>query len=188
VLADEAYAEIVYDGAPFVSTLSVEALRERLIYCQTLSKTYAMTGWRVGYVVAPAEMTAVVRHVHRTFNSAPNAAVQRAAIAALRLGPELAAPMLDAYQRRRDFVGKRLAEMETVEAAKPQGAFYAFAKYRSTLPSEEVVRRLLAGGVAVRAGSEYGPSGQGHIRISFAADLDTLDEGLNRIETTLAQL
>ncbi|WP_395474581.1 pyridoxal phosphate-dependent aminotransferase [Saccharopolyspora spinosa] len=160
VLADEAYAEIVYDGVPFTSALAVESLRERLIYCQTLSKTYAMTGWRVGYVVAPVEMTAPIRHVHRTFNSALNAAAQRAAITALRLGPELAAPMLRAYQERRDLVAKRLAEMDEVEAIKPEGAFYAFARYRCALRSEDVVQRLLAGGVAVRAGSEYGPSGK----------------------------
>ncbi|PKW18220.1 pyridoxal phosphate-dependent aminotransferase [Saccharopolyspora spinosa] len=188
VLADEAYAEIVYDGVPFTSALAVESLRERLIYCQTLSKTYAMTGWRVGYVVAPVEMTAPIRHVHRTFNSALNAAAQRAAITALRLGPELAAPMLRAYQERRDLVAKRLAEMDEVEAIKPEGAFYAFARYRCALRSEDVVQRLLAGGVAVRAGSEYGPSGEGHVRLSFAADFDTLDEGLNRMQKTLARL
>ncbi|MGW3468965.1 pyridoxal phosphate-dependent aminotransferase [Saccharopolyspora sp. NPDC000995] len=188
VLADEAYAEIVYDGVPFTSALAVESLRERLIYCQTLSKTYAMTGWRVGYVVAPVEMTAPIRHVHRTFNSALNAAAQRAAITALRLGPELAAPMLRAYQERRDLVVKRLAEMDEVDATNPEGAFYAFAKYRCALRSEDVVQRLLAGGVAVRAGSEYGPSGEGHIRLSFAADFATLDEGLNRMQKTLARL
>ncbi|WP_028921678.1 pyridoxal phosphate-dependent aminotransferase [Pseudonocardia acaciae] len=186
VMADEAYADIVYD-AEFVSTLRIESLRERLIYCQTLSKTYAMTGWRVGYVVAPPELTDVIRQAHRTMNSSINAVAQRAALAALRLGPRLASSALDAYRERRDLVVKRLRAMDAVDINEPSGTFYAFARYGGDLPSVEMARRLLRGGVAVRAGSEYGPGGQGHIRLSFAADLDTLDRGLDRIEAVLTR-
>ena len=187
LLADEAYADIVYDGADFVTSLAVPSLRERLIYCNTLSKTYAMTGWRIGYAVAPAEITRAIRHVHRTFNGAVNAAVQRAALTALHLGPEIAAPMLSAYQKRRDFVVERLAETDLLHGGEPEGAFYAFARYAADLPSEQMARRLLEEGVWVRAGSEYGPSGHHHIRLSFAADLDTLDEGISRIISVLAE-
>ncbi|WP_234439138.1 pyridoxal phosphate-dependent aminotransferase [Streptomyces sp. NRRL B-3229] len=185
VLADEAYADIVYSGVRFVSALAVESLSERLIYVQTLSKTYAMTGWRIGYVVAPEVMAGAIRHVHRTMNSSVNAAVQRAALTALRIGPELAAPMLRAYQERRDFVTKRINDMPTLRANEPEGAFYALARYDADLSSQEMAAKLLAGGVAVRAGSEYGASGQGHIRLSFAAGLDVLAEGLDRIEAVL---
>jgi len=188
VLADEAYADIVYDELPFISTLAIPGLRDRLIFCQTLSKTYAMTGWRIGYVVAPEDVVSSIRQTHRTMNSAVNAAVQRAAIAALEAGPDLVTDMLQAYQTRRDFTLKRLAGMDGLDAHQPEGAFYAFVRYHAALPSEEVAHRLLAGGVSVRAGSEFGPSGQGHIRLSFAADLDTLDEGLSRIESTLKSI
>jgi aspartate aminotransferase len=188
VLADEAYADIVYDELPFVSTLAIPGLRDRLIFCQTLSKTFAMTGWRIGYVVAPDDVVLSIRQVHRTMNSAVNAAVQRAAITALEAGPALVADMLQAYQMRRDFTLKRLAGIDGLDAHQPQGAFYAFARYRAALNSEDLARRLLAGGVSVRAGSEFGPSGQGHIRLSFAADIDTLDEGLRRIESTLESI
>ena len=185
VLADEAYADIVYDGTSFTSTLSVPALRERLIYVQTLSKTYAMTGWRVGYAVADEAITSAIRQVHRTMNSAVNAAVQRAALEAIRIGPVLGAPMLRAYQERRDFVTARIAAMECLDATRPDGAFYSFGRYSSPLPAAEVTARLLAGGVAVRSGPEFGPSGEGHIRLSFATSLQNLEEGLDRIETVL---
>jgi aspartate aminotransferase len=188
VLADEAYADIVYDGTRFTSTLSVPSLRERLIYVQTLSKTYAMTGWRVGYAVAEEPITSAIRQVHRTMNGAVNSAVQRAALEAIRIGPALAAPMLRAYQERREFVTERIAAMEGLDATRPDGAFYSFARYSSPLPAAEVTARLLTGGVAVRSGPEFGPSGQGHIRLSFATSLQNLAEGLDRIETVLKGL
>jgi aspartate aminotransferase len=188
LLADEAYADIVYDGQPFTSTLAVESLRERLIYTQTLSKTYAMTGWRIGYVVAAEPITAAIRHVHRTMNSSVNAAVQRAALTAIRIGPDLATPMLAAYQERRDYLTARIAKMERLDAIEPAGAFYIFARYLSALGAAEVTDRLLAGGVAVRSGSEFGPSGEGHLRLSFAASLETLEGGLDRIEAVLNDL
>jgi aspartate aminotransferase len=188
VLADEAYADIVYDGVPFTSTLAIPSLSERLIYVQTLSKTYAMTGWRVGYAVAAPDITAVIRRVHRTMNSAVNAAVQRAALAAISIGPGLAAPMLAAYQERRDFVAARIGAMDCLEAARPDGAFYSFARYASSRPAAEVTALLLAGGVVVRSGPEYGPSGEGHIRLSFATSMDNLKEGLDRIERVLSAL
>jgi aspartate aminotransferase len=188
VLADEAYADIVYDGKPFNSTLAVPSLRERLIYVQTLSKTYAMTGWRIGYAVAGEEITAAIRHVHRTMNNSINAAVQRAALEAISIGPVLAAPMLRAYQERRDYVAKRIAAMECLDAIQPEGAFYSFARYTTSLPAAEVTARLLAGGVAVRSGPEFGPSGEGHVRLSFATSLENLREGLDRIDAVLTTL
>lgn len=188
VLADEAYADIVYDGRGFTSMLAVPALRDRVIYCQTLSKTYAMTGWRIGYVVAGSEIIEPIRAVHRTLNSAVNAAVQRAAITALRLGPALAAPMVRAYQERRDFVMKQIAGMDALEVHQPEGAFYAFARYRPAMPAARLTQLLIAGGVALRPGSEYGPGGEGHVRLSFAADLDTLAAGLQRIDSVLEEL
>lgn len=188
VLADEAYADIVYSEHRFRSSLAVPSLRDRLIYCQTLSKTYAMTGWRIGYVVSSPEIIAAVRQIHRTMNSSVNAVVQRAAIAALQLGPTLAAPMVLAYQGRRDYVKKRIDCMDGLNAREPAGTFYAFARYTAKLPAADITRKLLDGGVALRSGTEYGPGGEGHVRLSFAADLDTLAHGLDRIESVLEEL
>lgn len=188
VLADEAYGEFVYGGRRFTSTLTLPQLRPLLILSQTLSKTYAMTGWRIGHVIAPPAYAPAIGAVHRIFNASVNASVQRAALAALTAGPVLAAPMLAAYQERRDFVTRRLAAVPGLHCAAPEGAFYAFPRYDAALPSVDLAQLLLAGGVAVRPGREFGPAGEGHFRISFAADLATLDEGLTRIEKVLAGL
>lgn len=188
LMVDEAYAYLVYGEEPFTPALAVDALRDSLIYVQTLSKTYAMTGWRIGYVIAPPHIAKDIQLVHRTMNSAVNAAVQRAAITALTEGEKLAAPMLYEYRDRRDFVVDRVSQIDNTSMVAPDGAFYAFIKYPGDLLSTEVTARLLTGGVAVRAGSEYGPSGEGHVRLSFAADLPTLDEGLNRLERVFKSL
>jgi aspartate aminotransferase len=109
-------------------------------------------------------------------------------LAAIRLGPDLAAPMLAAYQDRRDYLMARISRMERLDANRPDGAFYYFARYASALPAKVVSERLLAGGVVVRSGAEFGPSGQGHFRLSFAASMENLEEGLDRIEAVLDTL
>jgi aspartate aminotransferase len=187
VLADEAYAHLVYDDS-FVSSLEIQPLQERLIYCQTLSKTYAMTGWRIGYVVAPPEIIDSIRAVHRTMNSSVNAAAQRASLKALQLGPGISSCMLEAYRERRDYVVERLKNIPGVEFTEPKGAFYAFFRYPQSLPSPQMLDRFKQYGVILRAGSEYGPSGEGHLRLSFAADLDTLKLALDRIEQGILEI
>lgn len=101
VLVDEAYADLVYDGASFVSALQVDALADRLVYCQTFSKSYAMTGWRIGYLVADATVIRAAARVHNTVNSAMNSAMQRAALAALRTADD------DVVAMRADYAGRR---------------------------------------------------------------------------------
>jgi aspartate aminotransferase len=187
VLADEAYADLVY-GDEFVSMLAIPALQERLVYCQTLSKTYAMTGWRIGYTVAPAPIIKSVSAVHRTMNSSINAASQRAALKALQLGLGISSDMLEAYRERRTYVVERLKNIPGVEFTEPSGAFYAFFRYPQALPSAEMLKRFRDYGVILRAGSEYGPSGEGHLRLSFAADLATLETGLDRIEQGILEI
>lgn len=188
VLVDEAYGFLVYGDEPFVPALAVPELLDRLIYVQTLSKTYAMTGWRIGYVIGPKDLMPAVRLVHRTMNSAINSAVQRAAIVALTEGDQLATPMLEEYRRRRQFVVERVAQIDGASMVAPEGAFYALIKYPGDLPSADVVALLRDGGVAVRAGAEYGPSGEGHVRLSFAADIPTLTEGFDRLERVFKSL
>jgi aspartate aminotransferase len=180
VLSDEAYSAIVYDDA-FHSAICIDELRPRTIYCQTLSKTYAMTGWRLGYLAGPAEVVAAAGRVHRTVNGSLNAAVQRAALVALDHGPVLAEPMLAAYRKRRDVLFDRLAALPVLTARPPEGTFYAFARYDLPLSSVELTAELRAAGVVVRPGAEYGPSGEGYIRLSFAADIPILHEAMDRM-------
>jgi aspartate aminotransferase len=188
VLTDEAYYALVYDGVPFVSGLTVEALRERLVYAQTFSKAYAMTGWRIGYLAGPAAIVKAAGVVHRAFNATNNAFVQRAALAALCDDGKSARGWLEAFRARRDFALDRLRAIDGLTVAPPEGSFYLFARYAAPVPSAELAERMIAGGVAIRAGREYGPSGEGHFRISFATSMEKLGAGIDRIANVLATL
>ncbi len=186
VVCDEAYDHVVYDGVAFTSALEVEALAERLIYVQSFSKTYAMTGWRVGYLAAPHEVVAAAASLHRTFNGPVNSAVQRAALAAAVLPETWSESMRREYQARRDVVLRAARGYPDLRLRPPEGTFYAFLGYRLPLASTEVAKLALERGVAVRAGAEYGPGGEGFIRIAFSTDLSLLAEGLGRLLPLLA--
>jgi aspartate aminotransferase len=182
VIADEVCDHFVFDGRAFTSALAVDAWRERLIYCQSLSKTYAMTGWRVGYLIAPGLLIDDVRRLHRTTVGAVNAASQRAAIVALTHGDALVGPMRDSYQQRRDYIVNRIDAMPDVTARSPEGGFFVLAHYRCALASIEAAARLRRHGVVVRPGREFGPAGEQHLRISIAAPRAALEHGLDRID------
>jgi aspartate aminotransferase len=188
VLTDEAYHRLVYDGAPFVSGLAVDTLRERLVYAQTFSKTYAMTGWRIGYLAGPEAIISAAGVVHRAFNATSNAFVQRAALVALRDGGHNARAWLEQFSARRDFALERLRTIDGLTIAPPEGSFYIFARYAAPISSGELAGRMIAGGVAVRAGREYGPSGEGHFRVSFATSIEKLAVGIERIANVFAAL
>lgn len=188
VMVDEAYANLIYSDEPFTCALAVPELAGRLVYVQTLSKTYAMTGWRIGYVIAEPVVAEAIRLVHRTFNSAVNAAVQRAAITALTSGDEFTAPMRHTYAARRDLVLELVDTIPGASMVVPEGAFYAFVRYPGNQPSTQVAALLAQHGVIVRAGAEYGPSGEGHVRLSFAAEPQVLREGLRRMGEVFASL
>jgi len=181
VLSDEAYSAIVFQDDIFHSAVSLDELRPRTIYCQTFSKTYAMTGWRLGWLAGPTDLIAAAGRVHRTFNGSLNAAVQRAALVALDRGSVLAAPMVAAYRERRDMLFERLAGIPELTAQLPEGTFYAFARYSLPIQSTELAAQLRSAGVLIRPGAEYGPSGEGHLRFSFAADVPMLQQGLQRV-------
>jgi aspartate aminotransferase len=188
VLADEAYADIVYDGRPFTSTMQVAGLRSRLVYCRTFSKSFAMAGWRLGYLVLPVNLAPAIKRLHMTYNGAVNAAVQRAGLVALRSGPELVAPMLAEYQRRRDLLMSWVERTGLLQVRAPQATFYAYGRYRHDACSLDVVRHLVGHGVLVRAGAYDGPCGEQHLRVSFALGSDVLAEALNRLEKGLQAL
>ncbi|MEV7979877.1 aminotransferase class I/II-fold pyridoxal phosphate-dependent enzyme [Streptomyces sp. NPDC086519] len=182
VIADEVCDHFVFDDRVFTSALAVGAWRDRLIYCQSLSKTYAMTGWRVGYLVAPTSLIDGVRMLHRTFLGAVNAASQRAAIVALESGDAFVKPMRESYQERRDYIVRRVHAMPELTARTPEGGFFVLARYDRDTPSLELTQRLKEHGVVVRPGREFGPAGEHHLRISIAAPQDVLTAGLDRIE------
>ncbi|MFI6536916.1 pyridoxal phosphate-dependent aminotransferase [Nonomuraea sp. NPDC050547] len=181
VVSDEAYHRLVHPGHVFTSALEIASLRDRTVYVQTFSKTYAMTGWRVGYLAGPREVVDAAAHAHRTVDGSLNTAVQHAALAALDLPDDVVEGMAGRYRQRRELVVAHLSGVPGLHLVPPEGAFYGFLRYDAGLPSEVVARELAERKVMVRAGAEYGPSGEGHIRISFAASEDDLRTGLARI-------
>lgn len=188
VLADEAYADLVFTQEPFTSALDVDGLRERTLYCQTFSKSYAMTGWRVGYLWGPAPLIAAAGRIAATLNGSVNTVVQDAAVAALEHGAPSVARMRQAYQTRRALLLDALHDIPGLTLSSPEGAFYLFPHYDFDLPATNVVARLRDHGVAVRPGSEFGSAGEHHLRISYAASEDALVTGAGRLVEGLATL
>jgi aspartate aminotransferase len=183
LISDEAYDHIIYQPETFASALDVRRLADRLVYIQTLSKTYAMTGWRIGYLVAPPEIAAACGRIHRTFVGPVNSAVQRAAMVALAHGDEWHLSMLHDYRVRRDLVVQALRESSNGHSIRaPEGTFYMLAPHPAGTSSEKMAELALQEGVAVRPGSEYGASGEGFVRIAFTTGIDDIVEGMARLK------
>ena len=184
IVSDECYDETVFDDR-FASAAAV-ADPERTIAIYTFSKTYAMTGWRVGYVAAPSHAIAQIAKLQEPLISCVNAPAQHAALAALTGPQDVVAHMVAAYRERRDEVCRRLAAAH-VPALPPSGAFYVWADVRaSALPSRDFAFALLRErGVAVAPGTAFGPGGEGFVRISLATEPAALYEGIDRIVTAL---
>lgn len=188
VLSDEAYSDLVYTSEPFTSALEIEGLAGRTVYCQTFSKSYAMTGWRVGYLWGPADVIASAARVHNTFNGSMNTAVQLAALTALQTcGPDIER-MHASYQLRRELMYNGLKDIPGLTVSSPEGAFYLFPKYDADLPAAEMVAHLRSHGVAVRPGSEFGRNGEHHLRLSYAASAEAITTGVERLAAGLAVL
>jgi aspartate aminotransferase len=180
LLSDEAYSDIVFDDTAFASALTLTSVLDRVVLAGTFSKSYAMTGWRLGFVRAEPDLAEKINLVHRTINGPLPTFVQDAAVAALSIPHSHLRVLAGRYERRRDLVMRHLDGLAGVGVVRPRGAFYAFPGIDTSLSSAELVHRFAEGGVLVRAGSEFGPSGEGHVRLSFATDEASLEEGLRR--------
>jgi aspartate/methionine/tyrosine aminotransferase len=191
LISDEIYEAITYEDARHVSPSSLSAeLRARTVLINSLSKTYAMTGWRVGYCAAPAPVIESMFLVLQQSSRGPSTFVQDAAAAALT-GPQSAvATMRAEYARRRWLVLTALEGIKRVRVLPPEGGFFAMVDARDTnVSSNEIRRRLLnEAGVAVVHGAAYGAAGEGTLRVSFASGGDTLVHGLERLRAGLEAL
>lgn len=188
VIADEAYSELTYTSSPFVSALDIEGLAEGSLYCQTFSKAYAMTGWRVGYLAGSPDAIRAAARVHSTTAGPLNLVTQHAALSALDGPSSVLDEMRETYRRRREVMLQGLEAIEAVQLSTPDGAFYAFPRYDHEVTSVEMVAYLRQRGVAVRPGSEFGPAGEGHLRLSFAAGEDSIELGVHRMKAALEDL
>ncbi len=188
ILSDEIYDRLVYNGE-HVCVPSLRGAQERTILFNGFSKTYSMTGWRVGYALGPADVIAGMLKIHQYSMLSASSIGQVAAIEALRHGEADVREMIEEYnQRRRYFVnGLREAGLECPE---PSGAFYAFPSIRNTgLTSEEFAEGLLMSEkVAVIPGNAFGPSGEGHVRCSYATNFEQLEKAITRIQRFMNRL
>lgn len=188
LVSDEIYETITYEGHRHLSPASVDgALRSRAILINSLSKTYAMTGWRIGYNAGPKELIRAMFLVLQQWSRGPATFVQDAAEAALRGPQDCVGEMLAEYTRRRSAVLEALGDVPGVEALPPEGGFFAMVDARRLgLSSDQLRRRLLREhGVVVVHGAAYGDGGEGTLRVSFATGGDNLSAGLERLREGL---
>jgi len=186
LMTDECYCQFVYEGKPF-SIASVPGAKDKVVVAGSLSKTYAMTGWRIGFALAPQEIIGAMMKLQSHSTSNPTSIAQKAAIEAM-LGPqESVGEMLAEYRKRRDFVVARLQKIPGVKITMPKGAFYAYPNISVAFGSGRVktamdfASELLAKSyVAVVPGEAFGTNE--HVRISYATSMQELERGLDRIE------
>jgi aspartate/methionine/tyrosine aminotransferase len=187
VFTDEIYEKIIYDDAKHMSIGSLPGMEDRTITVNGFSKTYAMTGWRIGYMVATKRISSILRDVHYYTVLCPNALSQKAAVAALTGPQDCVQEMVREYDRRREFVLHELAEMDSVSCVRPKGAFYVFPNTSMFEKSDEALasRLLKEAGVATAPGSGFGKSGAGHLRVSYSVSPQQLEIGMKRIRKLL---
>lgn len=187
VLCDEIYSRQLYDGEEHVSILQYDSMRERSIVLDGWSKTYAMTGWRLGYGVWPKHLIEHAERLQINSSSCANAVTQVAAIEALR-GPQDAVDrMLAAFDERRKIIHAELNAIPGFSCVMPKGAFYAFPNTSGTgIDSRTLEHELLNdAGVACLSGSSFGAFGEGYMRFSYANSADNIREGLRRVREHL---
>lgn len=191
LISDEIYEAIVYDGHRHISPASLlPELRARTVLVNSLSKTYAMTGWRVGYCAAPAPLISAMLLVLQQSSRGPATFIQDAAAVALTADQDCVQEMRRQYGERRSQVLSTLEGLPRARALAPEGGFFVMVDVRAAgIPSDEIRRRLLHDhGVAVVHGSAYGLGGEGTLRVSFASGGDILADGLERLREGLSRL
>jgi aspartate aminotransferase len=183
VLSDEIYSRIYYGSEPPVSIASMPGMREKTIILDGFSKTYAMTGWRIGYGVMPEYLVDAVNKLMVNSNSCTATFTQRAAIAAICGTQEPVTRMVEEFRRRRDAFCSALNEVPGWHCEMPGGAFYAFANVKATgWSSKEIADRLLnEAGVACLNGASFGAFGEGYLRFSYANSLENLRRAVEKI-------
>lgn len=187
VFADEIYEKIVYDGTEHVSIGSFPGMKDRTITVNGFSKAYAMTGWRIGYIIAEKKLSATLRNLHYYATLCPNAISQKAAYAALTGPQDCVQEMVTEYNRRRRYVLSELDKIKKLRCATPKGAFYVFPEFSSFEKSDEALAQYLLNEakVATAPGSGFGKAGEGHLRISYSVSYEQLKEGTERIKRSL---
>lgn len=189
LLSDETYDEMIYDDVHFSPGIR-DKCQKRTIILNSFSKTYAMTGWRLGYAVGPEEVINKMGLLLQTIISCLPLFIQKAGITALEGTQQPVTKMLSAYRKRRDEIVKGLNSLPGVSCLKPEGTFYVFPNIKGTgMTSEQFSDLMLEkAGVALLPGSNFGLAGQGYVRLCYAVSLDTIQKGIKKMRKALLDL
>jgi len=184
IITDETYDFLTYEGKEHFSLLSIPEIRDRTIACFSFSKKYAMTGFRVGYVIAPEKILNEILKVHDESTICAPTPSQYAALFALTGPQDYVESFKEEFSKRRELICQRLDRLKDLfEYQKPMGAYYVFPRVKLKMKSLEFSKKLLyEAGVITIPGTAFGPSGEGHIRLSFAGEESEIKEAFDRIE------
>ena len=190
LITDDVYHKIIYDGFEHESVVSIPEVRDRVLLLNSLSKTYAMTGWRIGYIAADRRFIERMVVLQNNLVSCLPAFVQKATVAALRGPQDFVKKMVDEYRRRRDVIVDGLNRIRGFKCKKPLGAFYVFPNVKGVgMDERRLVEYLLREAkVATLHGSAFGPGGEGYLRFSYATSVDLIKTGLERIKVAVEKL
>ena len=187
VLSDEVYEKIVFDGHKHHSIAAEPEMFERTVTISGFSKTYAMTGWRMGWLIAPKPLFKAINKVQQHSITHVTTFAQYGGLAAMGESQEPVKMMVKEFKERRDLVMKLIGEIPQLHCDVPKGAFYAFPRYDGAMKSEEMALHLMdTAEVAVTGGAAFGAAGEQHLRISYATNKENIIEGLERIKKALA--
>jgi aspartate/methionine/tyrosine aminotransferase len=183
VLSDEIYGRILYEGT-IHSIASVPGMQDQTVILDGFSKTYAMTGWRIGYGVMRPQLAVQITKLMVNSNSCTAAFTQIAGIAALQGSQDCVGRMVAEFRRRRDVIVSGLSRMPGVRCLRPPGAFYAFPNIRAIDPDDSRLadHLLNEAGVAVLSGRSFGKQGAGYLRLSYANSVEAITEALSRMQ------
>ncbi|MBS7249797.1 MAG: pyridoxal phosphate-dependent aminotransferase, partial [Candidatus Freyarchaeota archaeon] len=190
IFSDEIYDALTYDGFRNTSILSFPEIRDQTVYFHGFSKTYSMTGWRLGYAVAHPKIVDAMSKIQQNSTTCATSFVQKAAVEALRGPQECVEEMRKEYDKRRKVTVKALNRIDGVSCSMPRGAFYVFPNISEySKDSFQVAEKLLESkGVCLTPGRIFGSNGEGHLRISYATSLEDIKEGIKRLEEFLNSL
>lgn len=188
ILSDEVYEHIIYEGE-HISMASIDGMFDRTITVNGFSKTYAMTGWRLGWAVAPTPIFKELSKLQSHSVTCGVSFAQKGGVEALKGPQDSLASMKEEFRIRRDLVCDLIDEIPSLHCSKPKGAFYVFPSYDFEMNSEDFCTYLLENAnVGVTPGTAFGPNSEGHFRMSYAASRESLEEGLERIKEALCKL
>lgn len=189
VISDETYDQFIFNGKHF-SIASIEGMKERTIVINSASKTFSMTGWRIGYAMGPAHIIKYLNKTHQNFSTCATSFAQAGAAEAYNNGEDFIQDMLQEFKRRGELVYKRLSEIDGIKVLEPNGAFYVFPNIEGIgMEENEFCKYILEeAGVAIVPGDSFGKYGKGFVRICYACSYEQIEEAMDKIKNAVEKL